>query len=248
MSKTGCDWQSNSTRAPSPPGIREETNHADVNACACRRAGGLVTGNADLDGSPALACTCQAEAAAGTNACGRGNDLDGVLPAEMQWKTHNYNHLMEQPTIFYALVGIFVIGGATPGIDLCRAAGSAFALAGRHQHHSHAPHPVHIRQHGAGSNGRSRAKVDDGMSAQPILLTVVALAAWTMVMWAWLYVTRISAQLVQGVYGSLSPALILELLNGGLSMRKTADRLGISLSTVQRVKIENRLVVGVNDR
>ncbi len=44
---------------------------------------------------------------------GRGSDLDGVLPAEMQWKAHNYNHLMEQPTIFYALVMIFAIGGAT---------------------------------------------------------------------------------------------------------------------------------------
>ena len=44
---------------------------------------------------------------------GRGSDLDGVLPAEIQWKAHNYNHLMEQPTIFYALVAIFAIGGAT---------------------------------------------------------------------------------------------------------------------------------------
>ena len=44
---------------------------------------------------------------------GRGSDLDGVLPDEMQWKAHNYNHLMEQPTIFYALVAIFAIGGAT---------------------------------------------------------------------------------------------------------------------------------------
>ena len=46
---------------------------------------------------------------------------------------------------------------------------------------------------------------------------------------------------------SISSAPILELLQGGLSMRKTADRLGISLSTVQRVKIESRLVAGVND-
>ena len=47
---------------------------------------------------------------------------------------------------------------------------------------------------------------------------------------------------------SISPAPILELLNGGLSMRKTADRLGISLSTVQRVKIESRVVLGAKDR
>lgn len=43
---------------------------------------------------------------------GRGSDLDGVLPAVTQWKAHNYNHLMEQPTIFYALVAILAIGGA----------------------------------------------------------------------------------------------------------------------------------------
>lgn len=44
---------------------------------------------------------------------GRGSDLDGVLPAELQWKAHNYNHLMEQPTIFYALVAILAIAGAS---------------------------------------------------------------------------------------------------------------------------------------
>ncbi len=42
----------------------------------------------------------------------RGSDLDGVLPAEIQWKAHNYNHLMEQPTIFYALVVILALAGA----------------------------------------------------------------------------------------------------------------------------------------
>ncbi len=42
---------------------------------------------------------------------GRGSDLDGILPPEIQWKSHNYNHLMEQPTIFYALVAILAIAG-----------------------------------------------------------------------------------------------------------------------------------------
>ena len=42
---------------------------------------------------------------------GRGSDLDGVLPAQIQWKAHNYNHLMEQPTIFYALVVILALAG-----------------------------------------------------------------------------------------------------------------------------------------
>ncbi len=38
------------------------------------------------------------------NVGGRGLDLDGVLPDRVQWKSHNYNHLMEQPTLFYAVV------------------------------------------------------------------------------------------------------------------------------------------------
>lgn len=43
---------------------------------------------------------------------GRGQDLDGVLPGPVQWKAHNYNHLMEQPTIFYAVVVILALAGA----------------------------------------------------------------------------------------------------------------------------------------
>ena len=33
----------------------------------------------------------------------RGVDLDGRAEPAAQWKSHNYNHLMEQPTIFYAV-------------------------------------------------------------------------------------------------------------------------------------------------
>ena len=33
----------------------------------------------------------------------RGANLDGKGADEAQWKSHNYNHLMEQPTIFYAI-------------------------------------------------------------------------------------------------------------------------------------------------
>ena len=35
---------------------------------------------------------------------GRGVDLEGVIEPKTQWKAHNYNHLMEQPTLFYAIV------------------------------------------------------------------------------------------------------------------------------------------------
>ena len=33
----------------------------------------------------------------------RGSQLDGVVDDSVQWKSHNYNHLMEQPTLFYAI-------------------------------------------------------------------------------------------------------------------------------------------------
>lgn len=34
---------------------------------------------------------------------GRGLHLEGVIPDEVNWKAHNYQHLMEQPTLFYAI-------------------------------------------------------------------------------------------------------------------------------------------------
>ncbi len=34
---------------------------------------------------------------------GTGIDLRGVTPTRVQWKADNYNHLMEQPTLFYAV-------------------------------------------------------------------------------------------------------------------------------------------------
>ena len=43
---------------------------------------------------------------------GRGQDLEGVLPDEVNWKAHNYAHLMEQPTIFYPAVIILAVMGA----------------------------------------------------------------------------------------------------------------------------------------
>lgn len=44
---------------------------------------------------------------------GRGQDLEGVLPDEINWKAHNYAHLMEQPTLFYATVAMLAIMGPT---------------------------------------------------------------------------------------------------------------------------------------
>ena len=34
----------------------------------------------------------------------RGADLERVAPGKGHWPAHNYAHLMEQPTIFYAIV------------------------------------------------------------------------------------------------------------------------------------------------
>jgi hypothetical protein len=48
----------------------------------------------------------------------RGANLEGVLPDRVNWKSHNYTHLMEQPTIFYATVIILGVVGAGEGINL----------------------------------------------------------------------------------------------------------------------------------
>jgi hypothetical protein len=45
---------------------------------------------------------------------GRGQDLEGVLPDSVQWKSHNYTHLLEQPTLFYATVVILALVGFSP--------------------------------------------------------------------------------------------------------------------------------------
>ncbi len=46
-----------------------------------------------------------------------GRNLDDALPAEVQWKAHNYNHLMEQPTVFYAVALALAIGGQGDGLN-----------------------------------------------------------------------------------------------------------------------------------
>lgn len=44
---------------------------------------------------------------------GRGQDLEGLIPDNVNWKSHNYTHLMEQPTLFYAVVLILAMVGPT---------------------------------------------------------------------------------------------------------------------------------------
>ena len=48
----------------------------------------------------------------------RGVNLEGVIPDRVNWKSHNYTHLMEQPTLFYATVVILGVIGAGDGLNL----------------------------------------------------------------------------------------------------------------------------------
>lgn len=48
---------------------------------------------------------------------GTGKDLDGVLPANVQWIAHNYNHLHEAPTVFYAVVLALALVGQGDGLN-----------------------------------------------------------------------------------------------------------------------------------
>lgn len=54
----------------------------------------------------------------GTQVGGRGSDLQGVIPDRVNWVAHNYEHLMEQPTLFYATVAILALNGAGDGVNL----------------------------------------------------------------------------------------------------------------------------------
>ncbi|MDZ3831180.1 MAG: MAPEG family protein [Sphingopyxis sp.] len=57
---------------------------------------------------------------------GRGVDLEGALPPATNWKSHNYTHLLEQPTLFYAvIVFLHLSGGST---DLTRGLAWAYVV------------------------------------------------------------------------------------------------------------------------
>lgn len=46
-----------------------------------------------------------------------GSILDEKLPPSVQWKAHNYNHLHEQPTVFYAVAIVLAIIGQGDGMN-----------------------------------------------------------------------------------------------------------------------------------
>ena len=43
--------------------------------------------------------------------------LDDVLPVGVQWKAHNYNHLHEAPTVFYAISLVLAVIGQGDGLN-----------------------------------------------------------------------------------------------------------------------------------
>ncbi len=45
-------------------------------------------------------------------------ELNARLPPSVQWKADNYNHLMEQPTLFYATALVLAVAGAGDGMNL----------------------------------------------------------------------------------------------------------------------------------
>jgi hypothetical protein len=60
----------------------------------------------------------------------RGGALEGKIPDQVNWKAHNYNHLLEQPTIFYAIVIALILMGFAASINLYLAWGYvAFRIA-----------------------------------------------------------------------------------------------------------------------
>lgn len=48
----------------------------------------------------------------------RGGSLEGKIPDRDNWKAHNYNHLLEQPTLFYAIVIALILMGFDARINV----------------------------------------------------------------------------------------------------------------------------------
>ena len=48
---------------------------------------------------------------------GHPGALDGVVPDKAQWPAHNYMHLVEQPTLFYAIAIVLAFEGIGGGIN-----------------------------------------------------------------------------------------------------------------------------------
>lgn len=67
-----------------------------------------------------------------TKVGGTGRQLDDILPERIQWIAHNYNHLHEAPTVFYAVALVLAIIGQGDGMN----AGIAWAYVALRVVHS----------------------------------------------------------------------------------------------------------------
>ena len=63
---------------------------------------------------------------------GRGQDLEAILPPDVNWKSHNYTHLLEQPTLFYAVITFLTLAGGVTQLTI----GLAWAYTGIRVVHS----------------------------------------------------------------------------------------------------------------
>ena len=50
-------------------------------------------------------------------------DVEQDMPAKVNWVSHNFTHLMEQPTIFYAAIAVLAIAGDASTVSLAAAWG-----------------------------------------------------------------------------------------------------------------------------
>lgn len=57
---------------------------------------------------------------------GRGADLENILPPQVNWKSHNYTHLLEQPTLFYAVIIFLHLSGGNT--DMTRGLAWAYVI------------------------------------------------------------------------------------------------------------------------
>jgi hypothetical protein len=53
----------------------------------------------------------------GADAGWTGGMLEQLLPRDVQWKAHNYNHLHEAPTVFYAVALALAMIGQGDGLN-----------------------------------------------------------------------------------------------------------------------------------
>jgi hypothetical protein len=48
----------------------------------------------------------------------RYSDVEASMPPRVNWVSHNFTHLMEQPTLFYAVVMILALSGEGTGTNV----------------------------------------------------------------------------------------------------------------------------------